>query len=488
MSRPSPVIARARSWAAGLVVACCVLVISSSAWAAAPSNDNRANATPLHPPATIRGTTVGATNEKNDPRPSCGPVESTVWYRTSDAPSGRIILRLHADGDLDGVLAVYQVRRSQLFPVTCDATDQNGRAELVFDATGGANYLILFGRLRDSVDGTFTLRVTAPGPSSKPPGTPLPAKGVRSTLNPLERPDKAWSTVMRAGTTYKMNLVPRGGQCVAFSLFAPGTRDFRSTGPVIRRECGGYSPYTPGPRLGGRYSIFLEAHGSRSVTLRYRLQVAPAGPDDIGPGRLLGNQQTRRGSLNGSRINVVNFFHFDVARHSDVTLRLRAGARAQFDLVLLSETGRFLDCECGGSGRAYIRRGLSAGHYFAVVRARNGSGGSYRLSLLIREITATQTLVGGSRLVTLRPGQTASVEVRVAPAAAGRVQIRIDRFLPLDGWVFSRLVSLQTGAVGVAQLSWRPPALGRWRLQAFFRGTPTASPSSSAYLIVTVRS
>jgi hypothetical protein len=430
---------------------------------------------------------VGATDEKDDPRSNCAPVQSTVWYRISGAPSGRIVVRLHADGDLDGVLAIYQVRRSQLIPVTCDVTDANGRAEFAFEGTEGANYLILFGRLRSSVDGTFTLKVT-PAPSSKPPGTPLPVKGVRSTLDPLERPDKAWSTVMRAGTTYKMNFVPRRGECVAFSLFAPGTRDFRNAGPVIRRDCGGYATYTPGPRLGGRYSIFVEARGSRSVTLRYRLQVAPAGPDDIGPGLPLANQQTRRGSLNGSRINVVNFFHFDVVRQSDVALRLRASARARFDLVLLSETGRLLDCECGGSGGAYIRRGLSAGHYFVVVRAREGSGGSYRLSLLIREITQTQALVAGSMLVTLPPGQTANVEVRVTPASAGRAHIRIDRFLPLDGWVFSRLVSLQTGSDGVARFSWRPPALGRWRLQAFFRGTPTASPSSSAYLIMNVRS
>lgn len=477
--------------AAVLAAATVVVVASPTAVAQQsppPPNDNRANAAPVHPPATVRGTTVGATDEKNDPRPSCGPVESTVWYRIADASSGRIVLRLHADGDLDGVLAVYQVRRSQLIPITCDRTDDNGRAEFAFDRTGGANYLILFGRLRNSVDGTFSLKVTPPGPSSRPPGTPLPARGVNSTLDPLNRPDKAWSTVMQAGTTYKMNLVPRRGQCLAFSLFAPGTRDFKNDQPVIRRECGGYVTYTPGPDLGGRYSIFVEASGSRSVALRYRLQVARAGPGDIGPGAPLVNRQTRKGSLDGARIKVVNFFHFGVGRKSDVTLRLRAGARSQFDLVLLSETGRVLDCGCGGSGGAYLRRGLSAGHYFAVVRAREGSGGSYRLSLLIRDITQTQALVAGSRLVTLSSGQTANVEVRVTPGSAGRVHIRIDRFLPLDGWVFSRLVSLQTGADGVARFSWRPPALGRWRLRAFFRGSRLASPSSSAYLIVNIHS
>ncbi len=95
---------------------------------------------------------------------------------------------------------------------------------------------------------------------------------------------------------------------------------------------------------------------------------------------------------------------FTRRRQRDVTLRLRAGARAHFDLVLLSETRCVLDCGCGGSGAAYMRRGLSTGYYFAVVRAREGSGGSYRLSLLIREITQTQALVARSRLVTLSPG------------------------------------------------------------------------------------
>src|SRR5438445_7222721 len=82
-----------RVFRAAVVVAAVVVFAGPTAAAdpLPPPNDNRANATPLHPPATIRGTTVGATNEKNDPRPSCGPVESTVWYRTSDAPSGRTI-------------------------------------------------------------------------------------------------------------------------------------------------------------------------------------------------------------------------------------------------------------------------------------------------------------------------------------------------------------------------------------------------------------
>jgi hypothetical protein len=122
------------------------------------------------------------------------------------------------------------------------------------------------------------------------------------------------------------------------------------------------------------------------------------------------------------------------------------------------------------------------------VRAQPGKRGGYRLSLLIREITKTQALASGSSSVTLRPGETASVEIRVSPGAAGRVQLRINRFLLLDGWVFSRIVNVQTGADGVAHFAWRPPAAGRWRLRAFFQGSQTASPSSSGYLFANVSS
>ena len=471
-----------------LVVATAVVALSPSAAAdppLPPPNDNRANATVIHPPAVVYGTTVGATSEQSDPSPYCGQVQSTVWYRIADAPAGRIVLRLQANGDLDGILAVYESRRSQLIQVSCAPTDRRGRAQFVFPGKEGANYFILFGRLRNSVDGTFALRAATPGPTSKPPGTHLPSGGVRASLEPLDHPDKAWSTRMDAGTTYKINLAPERGQCIAYSLFPPGTSSFEGGGAVLRRECGGYVTYTPGPRKGGRYSIFVQTRGTRAGRQGYHLQVATAGDDDIGPGAPLDNQQTRIGSLNASRISVVNFFHFDVALSSDVTLRMRDTGR--FELLLLSETGRRIDCDCGGTRRAYMRRGLKPGGYFAVVRAVTGSRGSYRISLLIRAITQTQTLVGGSRTATLAPGQTANVEVHVTPAAAGQVSIYIERFLPLDGWVFSRRVILQTSADGVARLSWRAPTLGRWRMRSFFRGTVTASPSSSGYLVLTVR-
>src|SRR2546430_6408951 len=87
---------------AGFVATVLILTGPAAAATAPPPNDNRANASPANPPASVQGTTVGATDEANDPRPSCGRVHSTVWYRINDAPGRRIVLRLHADGVLDG--------------------------------------------------------------------------------------------------------------------------------------------------------------------------------------------------------------------------------------------------------------------------------------------------------------------------------------------------------------------------------------------------
>ena len=54
-------------------------VSAGSAGAQAPGNDDRANATPVEGlPATLSGTTVGATDDPHDPRPYCGRAHDTV--------------------------------------------------------------------------------------------------------------------------------------------------------------------------------------------------------------------------------------------------------------------------------------------------------------------------------------------------------------------------------------------------------------------------
>jgi hypothetical protein len=459
-----------------VAIACVLLVLlalPTGAAGAGPGNDSRANASPLgEPPVTASGTTVGATEEARDPVPFCGAVRATVWYRLSGVSSGRLVLRLTAFGDLDAVVSAYRVVRSQLVPAGCDATDARGRGAFSFNVASGQTYLIMVGRQVNSEDGTFRFTLVRPEPSSRPPGTPLPRRGVRSSVDALSDFDDAWSLRMRPGVAYRMNLVPLRGRCVTLSFYRPGTSSFAGAQPIKRLSCGGYATFTPGPRGGGRYTLLVTANGTRPGPQRYHLQAGLEGPDDMAPGMPIANLQTRRGSLSGNGIDVVDLYRFRVEKRSDVTLTL--GGPSSFGLTLLAETGRRLGSS-GGSGPLTDR--LSPGRYYVAVRAGEFARGRYRLSLLERDLTATTVLVDGERVARVGPGRSVSIGVSVAFSPGGTVRLQIDRFDPLTGWHFHKLYFLRLGGSGRTGIAWRPPAIGRWRVRAYFSGTRTASPS-----------
>jgi hypothetical protein len=440
--------------------------------AGAPGNDNRASATPVGGlPATLSGTTVGATDDPTDPRTDCGRAHDTVWYRLSGAQTGRLVLRLSAFGKLDAVVSVYRATRSRLTPVACTATDENGRGALSFTSSGG-DYLVMIGRERASDDGKFRLTMFRQEPSSRPPGQRLPRQGVGSWVEPIKDFDDAWSLRMKAGVEYRINLSPARGRCITLALFRPRTRSFASAEPVHLLPCGGYFTYTPGFGGTGRYTLLVTASDERPGRQRYHLQAALAGPDDMAPGLPLRNLETRRGTLSGTRIDVVDLYRFRVTDRSDVTLTLRGPSSAR--LILLSENGHRLSVS-DGPGELTSR--LGHGMYFVAVRAESGARGRYRLSLLERGITTTTVLANGLRSATVRPGASVAIAVAVDFSSAGAVRLEVDRFDPLTGWHFYRLYRLRLGGNGRTGISWRPPTIGHWRAHASFGGTRTASPS-----------
>lgn len=373
--------------------------------------------------------------------------------------------------------------RSQLRPVSCDPTDDKGIARLSFDTTKGGVYLIEVGQRQASAAGTFRLDVFSPEPPAAPPGDPLPAKGARDSVNALVDPDDAWSTSMRAGTTYRIKLTAATGSCLDVSLYPPRAQAFGDVEPVRSLPCSGYATFTPGPDGSGRYSILVTAEEGVLGRQAYRLEVAPAATDDTAPGVPIANGQGRRGVVSSRTIDVLDLYRFSVGSRSDLTLTLRAGSRARIDLVLLTDAGRRLRCECFGAGGQKLRLRLSPGRYYAAVRAHEGSGGRYRLSLLIREITSTDLTISGSHDAFAAPGQAVTLAARVSSGAAagGALRIQVDRFDPLEGWQFFRLFSEGAGSDGSAGVAWVPPTVGRWRAHAVFFGTRTASPSSSGY-------
>jgi hypothetical protein len=456
--------------------------------APAPANDARTNARELGSlPASVKGTTVGATVDANEPPSGCtGPQTASVWYSITPATQQRIAVSLAADGNLDATIDVYLAQRSQLQSLVCDATDPHGMAATSFTATAGMTYLIRVAPLGNSVPGSFSLDVFVPQKPASPPGPALAPRGAGGTLDRVQDTSKAYSTVMHAGTSYRINLAGEtDGACVSGELFPPGTSSFDDGTPVVRLHCGGYQLFTPGVGASGRYSFRINASAGFSGPQVYYLQVAPAGPKDTAPGQFVGNYAKVSGRLDGNRVDTLRLFSFDVVQRSNLTLLLTAPAAASFDVKLLNEKGREIACACGGSGPQTLDHQLLAGRFYAVVQANPGSRGRFTLVRQSRTITRTRITIAGKVQGQAAPGQAVPIAVSVTQGVAGPATVTIERFDPVSGWQYFR-TDHATVTGGSASVRFLPPSSGRWRASASFVGTRRASPSVSGFATLLV--
>lgn len=430
-----------------------------------PDNDDFSDATDLgRLPASVRGTTLGATPGAGD---SCGLAGGTVWYRLSGPPSGRAILRLTAAEDLEAVVGVFVRVRSTLRPVGCARTDDDGHAVVVFAARPDVRYLVVVGEQVNSPPGAFRLQAQAAEAPERAPGRLLPARGVRDSVNAATDVNDFWSARLRRGTTYR----------IAFSSTPCVTATLRARTRAFRLGCRSYLAFTPGRDGGGRYTIEIAAAMSAEPH-RYRLQVVPAAADDVGVGIELQRNSSRRGRLSPSGVDVVDLYHFDVERLSETRLRLAQPPSRSYTLVLLTDTGTRI-----AAGSDSVRRRLGRGRYVVAVQAPvGGRPGRYRLALRLRHVTTTSVRVSGAASSEIMPGSAVTISCVVTPASGGRVELQIDRFDPLTGWHFHHVRRVPAGAT----VTWRPPAAGRWRVRARFLGTPTAARSRSGYAHILV--
>ena len=422
-----------------------------------PANDSRGGAGLLKLPGTVRGSTLGATGDEADP--GCGIRGGTVWYRMTSGREGRVLLRLAAQGELDAAVVVLERVRSRIRGVACAQTNREGRATVGLAVRRGGSYLIVVGHVAGADPGTFRLdSLLSEAAESRAAGRQLARSGVRSTVHGLTDVNDVWRVSMRPGVTYKLGFSSQ--PCASVTL-----RSRRNLGRVLARlGCGGYTTFTPGPDGSLRYVLEVVA-GAEPVAQAYRLRFAAAGADDVGVGVALRNRLPARGALSPAGLDVRDLFHFDVEARADVRLDLTGG----LVFVLLRDDG----ARIGEFAR--FRRQLAPGRYVVAVSASPGGPSvRYALSLLVREITSTTLRLAAA---TVSPGTTVVLQPLVEKARAGLVEIQVDRFDPLTGWQFNRLLRVPVGG----SVSWRPPAEGRWRLRASFRGTIDASPSSSGY-------
>jgi hypothetical protein len=447
------------------------LFCTALALAAPPSNDARPSAQRIQLGQTVDGTTTEATSDEDDAS-GCGPTDTpSVWYRLDSNTDGRAIVQLQAKGDLDVFVNVYQRVRSQFNGLNCDESDRRGRASTEFRLRKGQSYLIRVSEKSQSVSGDFTLLVDIGQPAARPPGRALPSRGASGTVQRVFEPSNAWSTDMREGTTYRVNLSP--ASCTRLSIYGPGTTDFDDESPKRTLTCGGYTLFTPGPHESGRYTLLVEPNSSRRTPQRYRLRVARAGVDDTAPGKFVLNHTRLRGSLNANQVDVVDLYRFDVVQPSITDLVLKSGSN--FDLLLLSNKGRRIR-RTGSGGDQNIHIRTMPGHYFVVVRAHRHAAGRYRLSRASKTITRT-TLTPTPRVS--GPGSAVSLQVGVTPSSRGRVTVFVERFDPVSGWQFARRFETRINGTSTA-VSFNPPGEGRYRAQATFNGTRISAGSRSS--------
>lgn len=476
------------SWCAVLALAA-VLSVAAGALAAAgpPPNDNRADAIGLGSlPSVVSGTTVGSTTESNEPGSNCSTGGASVWYSLSvgSSPPGRLGVVLIANGKLDAVLDVYTVHRSRVASVACAPTDQDGKAALAFTPAAGTSYLIRISQQSDSAAGTFTLRAFAVPPPAPPPGKRFGWSGAHGMLDGTFRTDAAYSMPLVAGTTYKINLVKPNQGCLRLSIFAPGTTSFEGA-PIGGLGCGGYRLFTP--QVSGLFSFQIHADAGNPGLQRYGLYARPATSKEMAPGILLPNLTTYTGYLRGNVDDDVRLLRFDVTRRSDLTLFLEADSNAPFDLKLLTDRGRYLQCNCGSQGEETIRRQISPGRYFVVVQAQDFWSASFKLSLKVRLITHVNVRFDNTGYEEIAPGRVTRITANVTPAVDGPVTVRVDAFDPVERWQFYRYYHA-TAVNGVAQILFLPPHIGRWRATVSYDGTSTASPATGGVAEILVAS
>ncbi len=447
-----------------------LVVPAAAAHAAAPANDDRADATSLNPlPAAVSGTTVGATGEPGDFSHGCGTIGPNVWYTATPSADGRIVVSLAAHGDLDVIVDVFKKVRSQLVDEGCNASDDHGDAATSFTAAKGATYLIQVAQRPSSIAGTFDLSVTAPVVPAHPPGKALPRLGVTRTLDRIANPDDAWAVRFHVGVSYRIHLSGRNGHCdTSAQLYAPRTKSFEDGTVVTEMPCGGYRLFTPGPGQSGLYTLRVRVGDARRKQ-PYHVQVAPAGPDDTAPGLVLHNRHRVHGTLRGSGVDMVDIYRFVITQRSVAFLRLSGG---DFDLELLDDHGRILSRR----DRA-IRLQTRPGRYYVAVRANFNESGRYALSLATRLITHTHTSLTGG-LGGLHATATTS------PGAAGLFEITFQRFDPLAGWLFASRVHLHGS--GSVSASYHPPGPGLYRARSTFLGSRNAAASHSGYTVLEI--
>jgi hypothetical protein len=468
----------------GLLGCFALLAVAASA-GAANLDSGKGGLRPL--PSQISGVTKGGGQPSNVKTSiACAEAKDVVWYQFAIARRGPVLVHLQTAGKLDAAMGVYRERRSAVRELGCTRTDTHGTTQLAIWGKPHDRLFVGVGRLATSAAGTFTLRVKQAERPATPPGTPLAAGGVASSVDALLDPGDAWSVQLTAGEPYRINLLSRTrNQCVRADLYQPDTLTFDQEyaishvyGCDSRKN---YALFTPGPDGGGLYTIHVTPAPDIQGAQRYRLMAAPGSNDDAVPGVELQNGADVRGTIFGRGVDVLDLYSFSVTTPSVFRAALLTKPDVHFDLMLLGQHGGFIGTFRSERPGVDLRfRQLDLGLYYLAVKSHERSGGRYELQLSVRELTTTHMSIDGLSVTSSVPGTSHVLEATVSPSGyGGTVRFQLDRFDPLAGWQFVGFINVGVASYGTASTSWLPPSSGDWRIRARFLGTNEASVSQS---------
>ena len=390
-------------------------------------------------------------------------MRGSVWYAFDARESRAIVVALDADGELDAAVDVFLRERSQISQVDCRRTNRRGALTFEIDADKGASYLVRVGLARE-----FRRRpVPAAGHRTRAACNPrrATAPGRRERLRrPAGQSGRCLVGTDAAGRGVRINLVSSAGRCALAELHSPGA------GVVRRMRCDKHTVWVP--ERTGLHTLHVQAPRAARERIRYRLRAGRAAADDMAPGLRLANDQAVRGGLNGGELTPSTSTASRSRTGSRVRLRLRTNAN--FALELRRESGGRL-----ASGGTDLERRLTPGRYFLAVRAIDGAAGRYVLRRLARLITRADMSVEGGSNATVPPGAAVGLALDVTPAADGPATMRVERFDPLAGLALPCDPAAGRPG-GHAGISFRPPAVGRWRITGSFDGTGGRRPARAA--------
>ena len=217
-------------------------------------------------PASVPGTTVGATTEGlAEPPTRCGPTAGSVWYALTASADGRLAVSAQAAGDLDLVVDVLRRVRSQNVFVACDVSDERGAAATDFAAIKGSTYLVRVSPRINSVPGTFSLTSPHRSPLGRAPGAELPHAGPPAACHASRTPTTPGrSSCIRARPTASTSPAA-GAAAPCRARCGPRRRALRRRppSPALRRLSALHAERRRGRALlDPRARVGLPAHGA----------------------------------------------------------------------------------------------------------------------------------------------------------------------------------------------------------------------------------